>query len=74
MDWMSADAIAELAEDLRRRMRPGAVVLCRQLNNRSDLSLALGSGFHVDGAPSADRVARDRSLFYNAIHVGERVE
>ena len=72
LDWMAPEEVQELFDQLRRQLRPGSVVLWRQLNNRRDLEADLGSAFAFDRPWQDALLARDRSLFYSGIHVGQR--
>lgn len=71
MDWMAPAAIATLADALTQ-MHPGAAIVYRQLNNRADRQAAFGGAFRFDPDLGHALLARDRSLFYESIHVGIR--
>ncbi|MGD0527439.1 MAG: DUF3419 family protein [Polyangiaceae bacterium] len=71
-DWSDDALAAEWAALLARDLRPGAVVVLRQLNNRRDVRRFFAEAFDFDDAGSEDRVARDRSLFYERIEVATR--
>jgi S-adenosylmethionine-diacylglycerol 3-amino-3-carboxypropyl transferase len=69
LDWLSpAEARATLAA-AAGALRPGGVVLVRQLNSTVDVPGA-GHGFTWDASGSAALHARDRSFFYRALHLG----
>lgn len=70
-DWSDDALVARWAESLRA-LRPGAAVVVRQLNNRRDVRRFFAPAFVFDDALGADVLARDRSLFYEAIHLGFR--
>jgi S-adenosylmethionine-diacylglycerol 3-amino-3-carboxypropyl transferase len=70
-DWQSA---AEVVETLRRAyaaLRPGGLILVRQLNSRHDLT-TLPSDFVWDTAAADDLLAVDRSFFYRRLYVGRK--
>jgi len=70
-DWSDDGLVARWAESLRA-LRPGAAVVIRQLNNRRDVRRFFTPAFMFDDALGEDLLARDRSLFYERIHVGLR--
>jgi S-adenosylmethionine-diacylglycerol 3-amino-3-carboxypropyl transferase len=70
-DWSGDDLVARWAERLRA-LRPGAVVVMRQLNNRRDLRRPLLPSFAFDARLGDDLLSRDRSLFYERIEVATR--
>ncbi len=71
-DWMAPEATNALLARLRREVRPGTVVLWRQLNNVRDLAAGLGPAFRFDAAWDAQQRTGDRSCFYNRIGAGAR--
>ena len=71
-DWSGDALVADWARVLARALRPGALVVLRQLNNRRDVRRFFAEAFDFDDAGSEDRVARDRSLFYERIEVASR--
>lgn len=71
-DWSADDLVGRWAAHLARAMRPGGVVVMRQLNNRRDLRRFFAPAFTFDDALGADLLARDRSLFYERIEVARR--
>ena len=71
-DWSDDALVAHWADTLTRALRPGALVGLRQLNNRRDVRRFFAEGFDFDDAGSEDRLARDRSLFYERIEVATR--
>jgi S-adenosylmethionine-diacylglycerol 3-amino-3-carboxypropyl transferase len=71
-DWSDDTLVARWAESLRV-LRPRAAVVIRQLNNRRDVRRFFAPAFAFDDALGGELLARDRSLFYEAIHVGFRV-
>jgi S-adenosylmethionine-diacylglycerol 3-amino-3-carboxypropyl transferase len=71
-DWSDDTLVARWAGVLARELRPGATVVCRQLNNRRDLRRLFGDAFAFDGALGEDLLSRDRSLFYERIEVATR--
>ena len=68
LDWLAPEAAADLLERCRRRLRPGGVVIVRQLNSTVDVRacaprfawLAAGDRLH----------ARERAFFYRSLHIG----
>lgn len=70
-DW-SDDALVERWAGSLRALRPGAAVVVRQLNNRRDVRRFFAPAFTFDDASGAELLAKDRSLFYEAIHVAVR--
>ena len=73
-DWSDDGLVASWAGVLRAQVRPGAVVVVRQLNNTRDIRGFFGPGFEFDGGLGRRLQEADRSLFYNRIEVGRRVE
>ena len=71
-DWSDDALVARWAAILGRELRPGALVVLRQLNNRRDVRRFFAEAFDFDDAGSEDRVASDRSLFYERIEVATR--
>jgi S-adenosylmethionine-diacylglycerol 3-amino-3-carboxypropyl transferase len=71
-DWSDDDVVSRWAGVLARELRPGALVVMRQLNNRRDVRRFFAEAFDFDDAGSEDRVTRDRSLFYERIEVATR--
>ncbi len=72
LDWMAPAKVSELVELLCDRLRPGATVVWRQLNNDRDVEALFGDRVTFD-RPLADRLhAADRSLFYSSLHIGVR--
>lgn len=72
MDWMSPAESEQLISLLRAEVRPGAVVVWRQLNNERDRGAGLGAGFAFDAAGDTELTALDRSLFYCRVHAARR--
>jgi len=70
-DW-SDDALVGAWAERSRTLKPGAVILIRQLNNERNLREAFEPEFVFDGELGAELLAMDRSLFYNRIEVGVR--
>jgi S-adenosylmethionine-diacylglycerol 3-amino-3-carboxypropyl transferase len=71
-DWSDDAVVARWAGVLSRDLRPGTLVVLRQLNNRRDVRRFFTEAFDFDDAGSEDRVSRDRSLFYERIEVAVR--
>ena len=72
MDWMPLVEIASLIGHLQNRMKPGATVLYRQLNNDTDLSTYFGDSFAFNAALGIGFQEIERSLFYSSVHVGKK--
>jgi S-adenosylmethionine-diacylglycerol 3-amino-3-carboxypropyl transferase len=70
MDWMGPAAVADLINRLAVELRPGAVVLWRQLNNGRDLEALFGGALRFDQGLARRLQAADQSLFYSSVHVG----
>lgn len=71
-DWSDDALVALWAERLASTLRPGALVVMRQLNNRRDVRRFFGDAFAFDDALGDDLLARDRSHFYERILVASR--
>lgn len=71
-DWSDDALVARWAAVLSRELRPGAVVVMRQLNNRRDVRRFFAHAFDFDDARSGACLARDRSLFYERFEVAVR--
>ena len=71
LDWLPDDAACQTLESAWRALRPGGVVLVRQLNSTLDIT-KLGAGFVWDLPGAHDLLQRDRSFFYRAIHLGKK--
>ncbi|MDP6931830.1 MAG: DUF3419 family protein [Myxococcota bacterium] len=72
LDWMAPRDIETLVEHLCTGLRPGAVVMWRQLNNRRNLQTLFGGRVVFDRTLANDLYRRDRSLFYSSLHIGTR--
>ncbi len=72
LDWSTPEAVACLCAHLAEVLRPGAVVMWRQLNNWRDFEACFNGRFAFDAAFGQALQARDQSLFYSSIHVGVR--
>ncbi len=71
-DWSAPDQVAQTCRWLASALRPGAIILWRQLNNTRDVEASFGSSFAFDREFGRRLQADDRSLFYSSIHVGVR--
>jgi S-adenosylmethionine-diacylglycerol 3-amino-3-carboxypropyl transferase len=71
LDWLSETDATECLRRAARVLRPGGMVLLRQLNSTLEIP-SLPSGLRWDTAFGAELQAQDRSFFYHAIHVGMR--
>lgn len=73
-DWMARPAIEPVVARLRAECKPGAVIVIRQLNNRSPVEQLFGGAFRFDVALAEELHERDRSLFYERLLVGVRTD
>jgi S-adenosylmethionine-diacylglycerol 3-amino-3-carboxypropyl transferase len=71
LDWLSLDEATAVLLAARRVLRPGGMVLLRQLNSSLDIP-ALPSGLNWDADAGASMEARDRSFFYPLLHLGRK--
>lgn len=71
LDWLSPEAARATLELAWSALRAGGWVIVRQLNSILDIP-ALGDRFRWDAEAGAAMLARDRSFFYRAVHVGKR--
>ncbi len=69
LDWLTPAEAADTLRRAARALRPGGLVVVRQLNSSSDLP-ACGPDF--DWLDTAALHAADRSFFYRLLHVGRR--
>ncbi len=72
MDWMSVEMLATLTRRLRAGLRPGAVLLYRQLNHREPFDPLFAPAFDFDPAAAGRLLAADRSLFYSHLAIATR--
>lgn len=71
LDWLSPEAARATLNLAWGALREGGWVLVRQLNSTLDIP-ALGSRIRWQPEDGEALLARDRSFFYRAIHVGRR--
>jgi S-adenosylmethionine-diacylglycerol 3-amino-3-carboxypropyl transferase len=78
VDWMDAQMLTELWEEIRRTARPGARVIFRTAGARSPLSTqvppALLDGWRYHEAESKRYLEQDRSAIYGGFHLYSRTE
>lgn len=72
LDWMDDADCQRLAARLASELRPGAVVLWRQLNDARPLRAYFTPAFTFDPARDRRLLAAERSLFYDHVHAGIR--
>jgi S-adenosylmethionine-diacylglycerol 3-amino-3-carboxypropyl transferase len=72
LDWMAPDEVDALLARCAQELRPGAMLVWRQLNNDRDLEARTRGAFAFDHTLAARLFAADRSLFYSSLHVGRR--
>lgn len=73
-DWSSDDLVRAWSRRLREECRPGATIVIRQLNNHRALESFFEPDFTFDHDLGDALLRDDRSLFYNRILVGRRVD
>ncbi|OQX33837.1 MAG: hypothetical protein B0D91_13565 [Oceanospirillales bacterium LUC14_002_19_P2] len=71
LDWCDQDTISQHTKKLQS-MKPGSVLILRQLNNQQSLRPLLEPAFSFDQTLSEQYQAKDRSLFYNTIEIATR--
>lgn len=72
LDWLSPAEAEVTLLNVRRALRPGGMVLLRQLNSTLDpTSLECGIAWDREWGQAMEQ--RDRSFFYPSIHVGRAV-
>jgi len=71
LDWLSPDAARRTLDLAGAALRDDGWVIVRQLNSTLDIP-ALGARIRWHRESSEALLARDRSFFYRAIHVGQR--
>ncbi len=71
-DWSSLDEIKATCRLLDKELRPGAIVLIRQINNESPVAEFLGPSFKVHHSLGEELQKNDRSLFYSKVIVAEK--
>ncbi len=72
LDWMPESAIADLAARLARDMKPGALLVFRQLNHSKTFEQVFGPRFKFDRVRPEAMLAKDRSLFYSRLNVATK--
>ena len=72
LDWLSPEAASETLALAWRALRPGGVVVVRQLNSSLDIP-PLGPRFAWLRGLATAWHRRDRSFFYRALHVGRKL-
>lgn len=71
LDWLSHEEAAETLALASARLRPGGLVVIRQLNSTVDVEAA-GPELRWERELATPLQAADRSYFYRALHVGRR--
>lgn len=71
LDWLSLEEARRTLERAWRVLRPGGVVLIRQLNSSLEIP-ALESRFAWDASEAERLHANDRSFFYRQLHLGRK--
>jgi S-adenosylmethionine-diacylglycerol 3-amino-3-carboxypropyl transferase len=71
LDWLPDVEAEETLAAAWLALRPGGLVIIRQLNSTLDIR-RIPSGFIWDAEASERLLARDRSYFYRAIHLGRK--
>jgi S-adenosylmethionine-diacylglycerol 3-amino-3-carboxypropyl transferase len=73
-DWSSDELVRAWSRRLSEECRPGATIVIRQLNNHRPLESFFEPDFTFDYELGDQLLRQDRSLFYNRILVGRRVD
>ena len=71
LDWLAPDEARGLLDSAASALRPGGLVLIRQLNSTLDIP-SPGPAFEWLEGEAAELHARDRSFFYRALHLGRK--
>jgi len=71
LDWLSVEEAGQLLDRAANALRPGGLVLIRQLNSTLNIP-PLGREFEWLDTESRTLHANDRSFFYRALHLGRR--
>lgn len=71
LDWLTPTTAAETLMHANRALRRGGCVLVRQLNSTIDIR-GLHDGFEWLATEADQLLARDRSFFYRALHLGRK--
>ena len=71
LDWLNPNKATDLLASAWRVLKPGGVVLIRQLNSSLNIP-DLASRFLWDQELSREMVCKDRSFFYPEIHLGRK--
>ena len=71
-DWMAVDEVRATADLLTKVVKPGTVLIWRQLGHDTDASTAFGSEWKFDEGFARDLLKIDRSLFYSRIYLAVR--
>lgn len=72
-DWSSKTQIREAFSILAKKLKPGTIVLYRQLNNSNDYGEFYAKNFALLPSLGQELLAVDRSLFYENIVVLEKI-
>jgi S-adenosylmethionine-diacylglycerol 3-amino-3-carboxypropyl transferase len=72
LDWLPQDLARQTIEEATRVLRPGGLLVIRQLNSTVSVR-ALGEGIKWLDSLSNRLLAADRSFFYRALHVGKKL-
>lgn len=70
-DWCDDATVGEIAQTAAKNLEKGSIVVFRQLNNNKNYRPLFGSQFRW--LPTENIIARDRSLFYEKIEIGEKI-
>lgn len=69
IDWLSPQEVEKILQLAHRALKPGGVVVIRQLNSNVDI-IKLGKDFEWDLKTSQDLLYNDRSFFYRNFFIG----
>ena len=71
-DWSSEKQVSLLANKLLKELRPGSLILFRQLNSNKNFTKYFKTEVVWKENLAKKLYAADRSLFYQALHIGVR--
>lgn len=69
-DWSSKKDVKSIGNKLAQELKPGAVVVYRQLNNANNFTPYFGKNITWLTKLAAALHKKDRSLFYQSLHIG----
>ncbi len=69
-DWSSERNVSYLAGRLSQELKAGSLIVFRQLNNNKKFTSYFEDNFIWQKSLAKNLFAKDRSLFYSALHIG----